>query len=129
MKIEEGMYVRTKSNDYVNNVYIRKVDEIDEDDLDKNGKPKFWIDEYICDTYGDEQNKLSEEDVEIASKHIADVIKIGDYVNGKQVKQIIHYRDENFFRIELFGGQALFRKAHINSIVTKEEFDTISYTP
>lgn len=56
MKINVGDYVRTKCNDFCNMVVIRKVEEIDEEDN------KFWIDDYIIDIYGDEQNKLCEED-------------------------------------------------------------------
>ena len=78
MELKEGMYIRTKYNDFCNMVAIRKIDEIDD-----NGS--FWIDDYIIDTYGDEQNKLQEKDVEFASEDIVNVIKPGDYVNGKKV--------------------------------------------
>ena len=57
MELKEGMYVRTKYNDFCNMVAIRKIVEIDEEDN------KFWVDDYIIDTYGDSQNKLCKEDI------------------------------------------------------------------
>ena len=80
MKLKVGMYIRTKLNDFCNMISIRKIEEIDYDDNNK-----FWIDRYVVDTFGDEQNKLSEEDVDIASFDITDLITKGDYVNGRYI--------------------------------------------
>ena len=123
MELKEGMYIRTKLNDFCNMVAIRKIDEIDyEDDYNK-----FWIDDYIIDTFGDEQNKLSEEDVDKASFDITDLIEIGDYVNGNPVCAITRkdngttwvYTDSNY----KYG----YLKEEIKSIVTKEQFDSVKY--
>ena len=74
MKLEEGMYIRTKCNEFCNQVVIRKIVEIDENDTEHNS---FWIDEYIFDTYGEEQNYLRPNDVESASFNIIDLIEVG----------------------------------------------------
>lgn len=122
MKLKEGMYIKTKLNDFCNMVAIRKIDEIDEDDDNK-----FWIDDYIMDTFGDEQNKLSEEDVDKASFDITDLIEIGDYVNGSPVCDI--KQDENgktwvYTDSEYRYG---YLKEEIKSVVTKEMFYLVKY--
>lgn len=122
MKLKEGMYIKTKLNDFCNMVAIRKIEEIDEDDDNK-----FWIDDYIIDAFGDEQNKLSEEDVDRASFDITDLIEIGDYVNGSPVCDI--KQDENgktwvYTDSEYRYG---YLKEEIKSVVTKEMFYLVKY--
>ena len=121
MELKEGMYIRTKLNDFCNMVAIRKIEEIDEDDN------KFWIDDYIIDGYGDLQYKLSEEDVDKASDDITDLITKGDYVNGSPVCDI--KQDENgktwiYTDSEYRYG---YLKEEIKSVVTKEMFDSVKY--
>lgn len=127
MELKEGMYVRTKYNDFCDMVAIRKIDEIDDDG-------SFWIDDYIIDTFGDEQDKLHEEDIEFASEDIVNVIKPGDYVNGKKVVFIDEdYNvavDENDITTRDFEGRYEFltiKKEDIKSIVTKEQFALMEY--
>lgn len=126
MELKEGMYVRTKYNDFCNMVAIRKMDEIDDDG-------SFWIDDYIIDTYGDEQNKLHEEDVEFASEDIVNVIKPGDYVNGYLVTAV---SKDVYGETIVFVGQRLIEEAgyyrsyyskDIKTIVTKEQFENMEY--
>ena len=121
MELKEGMYVRTKCNDFCNMVAIRKIDEIDDDG-------SFWIDDYIIDTFGDEQDKLHEEDVEFASEVIANVIKSGDYVNGVLVTEtMIKMRDEQ----GVFGlpdkYEMFVEEIPVKKIVTKEQFALMEY--
>ena len=126
MELKKEMYVRTKYNDFCNMVAIRKIDEIDDDG-------SFWIDDYIIDTYGDEQNKLHEEDIEIASENIVDVIKPGDYVNGYLVTTV---SKDAYGETIVFVGQRLIEEAgyyrsyyskDIKTIVTKEQFALMEY--
>ena len=126
MELKEGMYVRTKYNDFCNMVAIRKMDEIDDDG-------SFWIDDYIIDTYGDEQNKLHEEDVEFASEDIVNVIKPGDYVNGYLVTAV---SKDVYGETIVFVGKRLIEEAgyyrsyyskDIKTIVTKEQFENMAY--
>ena len=132
MELKEGMYVRTKYNDFCNMVAIRKMDEIDDDG-------SFWIDDYIIDTYGDEQNKLHEEDVEFASEDIVNVIKPGDYVNGERVialrkdipERYIHMNSkDNFIFVEYDLANNWYYGIDtdkIKTVVTKEQFESITY--
>ena len=126
MELKEGMYVRTKYNDFCNMVAIRKIDEIDDDG-------SFWIDDYIIDTFGDEQNKLHEEDIEFASEDIVNVIKPGDYVNGYLVTAV---SKDVYGETIVFVGQRLIEEAgyyrsyyskDIKTIVTKEQFENMKY--
>lgn len=132
MELKEGMYIRTKYNDFCNMVAIRKIDEFDDDG-------SFWIDDYIIDTYGDEQNKLHEEDVEFASEDIVNVIKPGDYVNGERVialrkdipERYIHMNSkDNFIFVEYDLANNWYYGIDtdkIKTIVTKEQFALMEY--
>lgn len=126
MELKEGMYVRTKYNDFCNMVAIRKIDEIDDDG-------SFWIDDYIIDTFGDEQDKLHEEDIEFTSEDIVNVIKPGDYVNGYLVTTV---SKDAYGETIVFVGQRLIEEAgyyrsyyskDIKTIVTKEQFENMAY--
>ena len=132
MELKEGMYIRTKYNDFCNMVAIRKIDEIDDDG-------SFWIDDYIIDTYGDEQDKLHEEDVEFASEDIVNVIKPGDYVNGERVialrkdipERYIHMNSkDNFIFVEYDLANNWYYGIDtdkIKTVVTKEQFALMEY--
>lgn len=132
MELKEGMYIRTKYNDFCNMVAIRKIDEIDDDG-------SFWIDDYIIDTFGDEQNKLHEEDIELASEDIVNVIKPGDYVNGERVialRKDIPERDihmnskDNFIFVDYDLENSWYYGIDtdkIKTVVTKEQFTLMEY--
>ena len=125
MELKEGMYIRTKLNDFCNMVAIRKIEEIDEDDDNE-----FWIDDYIIDTFGDEQNKLSEEDVDKASFDITDLITKGDYVNGHLVLDVFwNVEEDHVILIEdsMNNSTSVLYNEDIKSIVTKEQFESIKY--
>ena len=132
MELKEGMHVRTKYNDFCNMVAIRKIDEFDDDG-------SFWINDYIVDIYGDEQNKLREEDIELASENIVDVIKPGDYVNGERVialrkdipERYIHMNSkDNFIFVEYDLANNWYYGIDtdkIKTVVTKEQFENMAY--
>lgn len=129
MELKEGMYIRTKLNDFCNMIAIRKIDEIDYDD------DKFWIDDYIIDTFGDEQNKLSEEDVDKASDDITDLIKSGDVIEtpkgifqvGYIENNIIYTDDSKVIACLRKDEHLCFENTIIKSIVTKEQFESVKY--
>ncbi len=122
MKLKEKMFVRTKLNDFCNMVAIRKIDEFDDDG-------NFWIDDYIIDAYGDEQNKLNKEDIEKASENIIDLIEKGDYVNGYKVL----FADKdladtvNIKCINNSEERVSFYEEDIKDVLTKEQFDSMKY--
>ena len=122
MELKEKMFVRTKLNDFCNVVAIRKIDEFDDDG-------SFWIDDYIIDAYGDEQNRLNKEDIEKASENIIDLIEEGDYVNGYKVL----FADKdladtvNIKCINNSEERVSFYEEDIKDVLTKEQFDSMKY--
>lgn len=136
MELKEGMYVRTKLNDFCNLVAIRKIIEIDYEDDNK-----FWVDDYIIDTFGDEQNKLSEEDVDKASDDIINLIERDDLLEIRYLIKSNEYQKEVVQVIKNYAGKLYInsfpRMAFIEdfdkygieilSIVTKEQFESVKY--
>lgn len=57
------------------------------------------------------------------SKNIIDLIEVGDYVNGKYVKEINQYKDGKSI-IALIG---IIDEQDIKSIVTKKQFKSVEY--
>ena len=119
MKLEVGMYVRTKDG------HIDKIIKIDNKAL--NGRTiqvkKGELD--CCMGYEDFTDLFNSSHYEKASFNIIDLIEVGDYVNGKEVYSIgltigilntINFIDGTFIIVD-----------DIKSIVTKEQFEQMSY--
>ena len=62
-------------------------------------------------------------DDEKASHNIIDLIEVGDYVNGYKVRQ----DEEGKLYYHKIIGYDLLEKCEIKSIVTKEQFESMSY--
>lgn len=110
MELKEGMYVRSNLN------FINKIIAVCPD----REKPYvFKIDDEHCEVYGYKENQIKK-----ASHNIIDLIEVGDYVNGGQVRE----KKEDYIRIS--GGNFMFqylKENEIKSIVTKEQFESMSY--
>ena len=124
MKLEVGMYVRFKT--LSNEVKISQIKEIEN---------KI----YILD------NEEATTDKFIIGKpsfNIIDLIEVGDYVNGYYVSkiwekdEITHYVDETpikrkqreiVIQAPSYGGIEILKNNNIKSIVTKEQFEQMSY--
>ena len=118
MKLEVGMYVRTKWG------YICELININD-----FREPAY--------KYGVEANYLRDimfigvEDILKASYNIIDLIEVGDYVNGKE---IIKKFDNEFGKYLLYGSNdgnhqlvITIYEDEIKSIVTKEQFEAMKY--
>ena len=110
MKLEVGMYVRTiggierlkKEND--NGWFFEKSMIIKPDNIEK----------YIIK----------------ASHNIIDLIEVGDYVNGYPVYEIIDYPDNTRAIVIADDNKSIIweeSSQYIKSIVTKEQFESMSY--
>ena len=123
-KLEVGMYVRT------NDGKITKFIEYDQ--KDKN--------ELITDYY--QYSTIWIKDVVKASYNIIDLIEVGDYVNEYYVSkiwkknEITHYvdgtpikRKERKITIQApsYGGIIHLENKDIKSVLTKEQFESMSY--
>lgn len=122
MELKEGMYART-------NAGIKEIIYYEYDDGYENGhKIHFKGDKYAM--------WYTEEELPKVSYNIAELLEVGDYVNGHQVYEV----DRVCCRITLNGGDigseafrltylrpALGNNMGIKSIVTKEQFESMSY--
>ena len=112
MKLEVGMYVRTKNGS------IAKIEQIVDDEIHFNIKPIFSDGE--CLGY----NWFYIKNVTKASHSIIDLIEVGDYVDGLRVHGITDYGLE----VYMFGDtKEILEENEIKSIVTKEQFESVSY--
>lgn len=119
MKLE-GMYVRTD---------LGNIGKIVEEYTHQNNKVSYpEPQEWVLDTgyILNEAMMYKNEEITKASHNIIDLIEVGDFIDGKQVVNAIHCKD-GFNRIELFGGKAIMNKTPIKLIVTKQQFERISY--
>lgn len=125
MKLEVGMYVR---HHYYG---IGKITNRYE------SSNKTWFNvKFKCDGEDEGNCGICEQSIGVkASNNIIDLIEVGDYVNGHQVYEV----DRVCCRITLNGGDigeefrltylrpALGKNMGIKSIVTKEQFESMSY--
>ena len=106
MKLEAGMYVRTKEG------LIFKIEKY----LKRKDNIQLF--------YKDCKVKIIKNIDEIkASNNIIDLIEVGDYVNGECVYSVARNIENHYVCVEtgiLFNDK-------IYSIVTKEQFESISY--
>lgn len=127
MKLEEGMYVRTKNG-------IAKIIG-----FTKNYIPNYFrLDRNIMD----EEDYLGrliycyrfyEKQILKASNSIIDLIEVEDYVNGELVVQVSDDKDwvftEPVYFDEYRGEERhyCYNNSEIKSIVTKEQFESVKY--
>lgn len=115
MKLEVGMYVRTKRGQ------IGKVITIGKDNVAIEFN-RMWQDVIL------KTNIVKE-----PSFNIIDLIEVGDYVNGYKVSAIYNPNGDeivNFTLIMEYGYETIntyFDDYSINSIVTKEQFEAMAY--
>ena len=120
MKLEVGMYVRGKYYGYRGK--IGKIIKNYNNDLEiayTNGVLKTTVGSFLDDNTDINGRQY------VASFDITDLIEVGDYVNGHEVKakqsgvkRIYIAEDENY--VWLY-------EEDIKSIVTKEQFEQVSY--
>lgn len=118
MKLEVGMFIRTPLG----------IDKLKEDLgsyflTEKEGVLRYNLQTNYISIDGECFDK---EEIK-ASHNIIDLIEVGDYVNGRLVEDIFEkttYADKS---IKLKGSGDYWYDIDIKSIVTKEQFENISY--
>lgn len=126
MKLEVGMYIRTC------NGRIAKIEEIANDIA--------FCDDWLYQSYEDYIDfiHLADEivdEIEKASFDIIDLIKAGDYINGYKVTRVdgtYHGRKDkaiycDYQQNEKTNKWIMIYDDEIKSIVTKEQFEQMSY--
>lgn len=113
MKLEVGMYFRTKSGT------INKIDSLTEDKSEFyfDTKPIFSDGECLGSKWG------YTKDIIKASDKLIDLIEVGDYVDGIKVLSLIDNQIPKF----LITDYGCISNDDIKSIVTKESFEQMSY--
>ncbi len=125
-KIEIGEYVRTKKG------IIAKA-QLYQDAIYHEGSGK----KAIFHNYEADKGIIADIDIAKHSKNIADLIEVGDYVNGERVFKIekdpfIKGQTDIFFNrdeVDYWGDRSLSQitDKDIKSIVTKEQFNSVMY--
>lgn len=118
MELKEGMYIR----------YVPTLGEYTEK-ISKITKTKYcYLD--MCYTLDDKEEVFSShfDDILGASFDIIDLIEVGDYVNGKRVLGKSNYQ-RKLLELDEWLGNAYknISSKDIKSIVTKEDFESMSY--
>lgn len=128
MKINVGMYVRTKETESCNIASIRYILEINKDAYSN----EILLDEDVTDGYGNLHNDVREEDIDKASYNIIEVIKEGDYVNGSFVLgfKTLQTGEKAVIVDGLINygwGQGVIPENEIKGVETKEVFEAQEY--
>lgn len=112
MKLEVGMYVRTKKG-------IAKIKKIFSDDDEPYFGAKYETDTYLEIYYDSEY--VSEDDIIKSSYNIIDILKEGDYVNGLYIISI----DKEEGTVICYTST--FFEEDIMTIITHEQMEQMAY--
>ena len=139
VKLEEGMYVRSKVNGMIAKITDIEILCVRNPAIEE---PYTKDIRYILDNNLNRGFCESEKDSVKANHNIIDLIEVGDYVNGYYVSkiweenEITHYVDETpikrkerqiTIQAPSYGGIIHLKNEDIKSIVTKEQFESMSY--
>ena len=118
MELKVGMYIRTEDKNGIQ--YIRKIVELPKD----TRYGSIIVDKYIHNA-----KWVSKKNVLKASYEKMDLIKPGDYVNGRKVDKIAFVDGEYYIKTKVSNtGNYDYLSEHlIEDIVTKEQFESIKY--
>ena len=128
MKLEVGMYVRTDEG--IAKVIEKRKNPYGEETIFIIDKPFMYHFTDFLRTAEDLIDINFEEDtsqIQKASHNIIDLIEVGDYVNGCLVVKKYEECDYAEQCIKLKGNSNYFYDIHVCSIVTKEQFESMSY--
>lgn len=135
MKLEVGMYVRTKKGIAKYLGLGRDVLVDDKSNQFRNYANQHLFDNYIFEVEHDWGDTLSAKEFKNIDKYIEqepsynpiDLIEEGDYVNGLPVTRICIDDETNEKYLNMFGSISEYESEDIKSIVTKERFDSMKY--
>lgn len=136
MKLEVGMYVRTKKGLIAKYIKINNKYEWHVFD----NKIQWFYEYYRNEIDFDSWEDFIKEKVVKASHNIIDLIEVGDYVNGEEVESFemppdyeeeelgfpIYDEDSDYFHRTIIGYTPL-KQVEIKSIATREQFEGLMY--
>lgn len=106
LEVKENMYCRTRGGAIGK---IVSLEEFNEREYKLNG---FYVDK---------------DAIKKSSFNIIDILEVGDYVNGLPVQRINQYLSTQEKYLDLYGSCSDWENEDIKSIVTKEQFEQMSY--
>ncbi|MBR1653652.1 MAG: hypothetical protein IJ690_01980 [Clostridia bacterium] len=112
MKVGDYAYIKGISRDYG----IGKITKLDSG-YSNSG-------ELIDIQFKHSKHSVPKKDT-VSSPNIIDLIVVGDFVNGKEIEQIIN--NELYFETSDMASKISFKENDIKSIVTKEQFESMEY--
>ena len=124
--LKPNMYVRTKDGN-IFKIIGGNVDnwEIDIDYSKLEQTEEYWLELY---RYNDNYSFFDNKNVLKASHNIIDLIEVGDYVNGEIVtKAVLDEIECKYIELNYTYNKRGIREKDIKSIVTKEQFESMSY--
>ena len=137
MKIQKGMYVRTKDGIAKYLGLGKNVLTINESNQFKHYANQHLFDNSIFDVGHDWGDTLSNEEFKSIEKYtekdpsfnLIDLIEVGDYVNGEKVTSVEPVYEKDNERYLGFGDYDYYIHASedIKSVVTKEQFNACKY--
>lgn len=123
MKLEVGMYVRTKYG------IIEKIEDV----LEFDGTD-YYLNSFHTAVKLDKETNVagSKGKVIKASYNIIDLIEVGDYVNDYKILDMVDVKDSNEKAFTIFQHKGtdtiyFYSNEDIKSIVTKEQFESMKY--
>lgn len=123
MKLEVGMYVRTKYG------IIEKIEDV----LEFDGTD-YYLNSFHTAVKVDKENDVagSKGQITRASFNIIDLIEVGDYVNDYKILDMVDVKDSNEKAFTIFQHKGtdtiyFYSNEDIKSIVTKEQFESVKY--
>ena len=120
MKLEVGMYIRTKDG------IIARIKEIDNNERLYLNQKSIYTDDYKHDL-------IIDYEVIKASYNIIDILEVGDYVNGKKIVDVgclTNGPRKGTKVIDYYitpSAVCYLENEDIKSIVTKEQFENMEY--
>ena len=130
MKLEVGMYVRTNRGN-IDKILLVEYAEEKRQDYPNHPSKSYWRDKIFLSK---ERYWRTSQNIIKASYNIIDLIEVGDYINGYKVYDDFRLNKDdygiNFIEIGIESDKFLnhyIREEDIKSIVTKEQFESMSY--
>ena len=115
MKLEVGMYVRTKVGK------IAKIINKYDNSGSLHNENFVWVLDDLSVL------ALHSQKVVKASYNLIDLIEKGDYVNGLAVTRICVDEETEKKHLNMYGSLSEWENEDIKSIVTKEQFNSVKY--
>lgn len=123
MKLEVGMYVRTKYG-YIDKIILVDYAEEKKQKYPNHPSKNHWRDKMLLSKLG---YWMTSQNIVKVSFNIIDLVQVGDYVNGREVRNIFKMNNDILLYFKNDYSRHYDKTYKIKSIVTKEQFEQMKY--